>query len=130
MSVYTDVLNAIVGMTDGLGLYSSVIVGPMPTDNGISIAWANGTLNTFMNKNAAVEMSAVLNAKNTSQQEALDALGTIHTSLNMTKTYPSAENFQITNIETSSAPAYLGREENSQYLYGSSLRVKFFLRGE
>ena len=130
MSVYTDVLNAIAGMTDGLGLYSSVIIGPMPTDNGISIAWANGTLNTFMNKNAAVEMSAVLNAKNTSQQAALDALGTIHTALNMTKTYPSADNFQITNVETSSAPAYLGREENSQYLYGSSLRVKFFLRGE
>ena len=130
MSVYTDVLNAIVGMTTDLGLYSSVIIGPMPTDNGIAIAWANGTLNTFMNKNADVEMSAVLNAKNTSQQVALDALGTIHTALNMTKTYPSADNFQITNMETSSAAAYLGREENSQYLYGSSRRVKFFLRGE
>lgn len=93
------------------------------------MAWASGTLNTFFNKMGTVEMSAVLNAKNTNQQTALDALSDIHTALNMTKSYPSSDNYQITNIETIGPPVYLSREQNSQWLYGSSLRIKFYLKG-
>ena len=74
-------------------------------------------------------MSAVLNCKNSDQELAADTLGKLHTFLNMRKDYPSADRFQITNIETTSAPVYLGREENNQWLYGSSLEVKFYLRG-
>ena len=75
-------------------------------------------------------MSAVLNSKHKDQQKAADALGKIHTVLNMTKVYPQADNFQITNIETIGAPSYLGREQNNQCLYGSSLEVNFFLKGD
>lgn len=129
MSVYNDVLTAVQGLAAQGAPGELLIIGSMPPDNGISIAWAGGYLNTFVDKRAAVEMSAVLNAKNTDQEKAAALLSDIHTSLNMRKEYPAAENFQITNIETSSAPSYLGREENDQWLYGSSLTVKFYLKG-
>lgn len=129
MSVYSDVLDAVISLANQTDPYKPVIVGALPPDNGISMAWASGTLNTFWDKRAAVNMSIVLNAKHADQQTALIALSAIHTALNMTKMYPTADNFQITNIETISAPSYIGREENKQWLYGSSLSVKFFLKG-
>ena len=129
MSVYDDVLQAVVALANATAPYSTVTVGALPADNGICMAWATGSLNTFFNKRAAVTMTAVLNAKNTSQQAALDALSDIHTALNMATSYPSADNYQITNIETSGPPTYLSREQNSQWLYGSSLTVKFYLKG-
>lgn len=129
MSVYDDVLDAVVGMANTVGAYATVTVGSLPADNGICMAPAAGNLRTFMNKRAAVTMSVVLNAKNTDQRAAMDALGAIHTALNMATSYPVADNFQITNIETNGPPTYLSREQNSQWLYGSSLSVKFFLKG-
>lgn len=129
MSVYDDVLTAVIDLAEQTQPYSNIVIGSLPPENGISIAWSSGNLNTFFSKNAAVEMTAVLNCKNSSQQTAADTLGTIHTFLNMRKDYPQADNFQITNIETISPPSYLGREENNQWLYGSSLTVKFYLRG-
>ncbi len=130
MSVYDDVLNAVIDLAEQAKPYSDILIGPMPPDNGISIAWSSGNLNTFLDKRAAVRMTAVFNCKHEDQQTASDTLGRLHTYLNMRKNYPSADNFQITNIETIGAPVYLGREENNQWLYGSSLEVKFFLKGE
>lgn len=129
MSVYDDVLQAVVELANDTNPYAVVTIGALPANNGICMAWASGFLNTFFNKMGAVEMSAILNAKNTNQQAALDALSDIHTALNMTKSYPSSDNYQITNIETIGPPVYLSREQNSQWLYGSSLRIKFYLKG-
>ena len=129
MSVYDDVLTAVINLAEQTNPYSNIVVGSMPPINGISIAWSSGNLNTFMNKKAAVVMTAVLNCKNSDQQTAADTLGNIHTYLNMLTSYPTADNYQITNIETIGAPTYLGREENYQWLYGSSLEVKFYLKG-
>lgn len=130
MSVYSDVLEAVIGMAERTEPYSRIVIGPLPPDDGISISWAATGYSPFLSKRAAVEMTAVLNAKSRSLKEAADALGAIHTALSLTKEYPSADNFQITDISTVSAPQYLGREENSQWLCGSSLRVRFFLKGE
>lgn len=130
MSVYSDVLDAVAALAEQANPYAKIIIGPMPPNNGISIAWSSGSLNTFMDKRAAVNMSAVLNCKHTDQQLAADTLGMLHTFLNMRKDYPVADNFQITNIATIGVPVYLGREENKQWLYGSSLEVKFYLKGE
>lgn len=129
MSVYTDVLNAVIELINNTNPYAKVTVGSMPAENGISIAWTSSVNNTFFNKFAAVEMTAVLNGKHKKQQTVADGLGAIHTSLSMRKHYPIADNFQITDISTLSVPSYLGREQNNQWLYGSSLRVKFYLRG-
>ena len=85
MSVYDDVLTSVISLAKQADLYSHIVIGPMPPKNGISIAWATGNLNTFLNKKAAVVMSAVLNCKNSDQEIASDTLGKIHTFLNMRK---------------------------------------------
>ena len=93
------------------------------------MAYASGApASTFLDKSMAYQHSLVCNAKSASQQVAQEALDSIHVALTQVKTYPSGRTWQITDIETISAPSYLSREQNSQWLYGSSLRVKFFLR--
>lgn len=131
MSVYMNVLNAVLEMINSIEppLYSEAIIGALPTDNGICAMVSSGGLNTFADKTAAAEITIVVNAKNAIQQTAFDALGQIHSFLNMKKQYPINDSFQITNIETNSAPSYIGREQNKQWLCGSSLLVKFYLRG-
>ena len=68
MSVYDDVLTAVIDLAEQTELYSKIVIGPMPPENGISIAWGSGNLNTFLDKKAAVSMSAVLNCKNSDQE--------------------------------------------------------------
>lgn len=129
VSVYDDVLQAVVALANATNPYATVTVGALPADNGICMAWGPGSVNQFFNKQASATIPVVLNAKNVSQQAALDALSDIHAALSMAKSYPSADNYQITNIATGSQPHYMSREQNSQWLYGSSLMVKFYLKG-
>lgn len=129
MSVYSDVIEAVATLINNQNPYATVTIGAMPPTNGIALAWASSFNRLFWDKKAAVEFSAVLNGKHSNQQTVADGLSDIHTALNFMTAYPSADNFQITNIETESAPSYIGREENNQWLYGSSIRVKFYLKG-
>ena len=130
MSTYNDVLLAVVNLAQKTQPYSAIVIGSMPPENGISMAYSSGSLETYLDKKAAVTMSVVLNGKHDNQQTVLDSLGKIHTYLNMQKTYPETGNFQIVNILTTSPPSYLGREENSQWLYGSSLAIRFYMKGD
>jgi hypothetical protein len=45
MSVYNDVLAAVQGLAAQAAPGELLIIGSMPPDNGISIAWAGGYLN-------------------------------------------------------------------------------------
>ena len=56
MSVYDDVLTAVIDLAEQTELYSKIVIGPMPPENGISIAWGSGNLNSFLDKKAAVSM--------------------------------------------------------------------------
>lgn len=134
MAILTDVLGAVVDMMEdeALGLYANVVIGPLPPDNGIAVAYSSGApVGTDFNKGMAWEMDLTLNAKHSDQETALSTLADIHAALTRTKIYPRTEQYQITNIETISGPSYLDREENTaaQWLYGSALRVKFFYFG-
>lgn len=131
MNVYNEVLEAVIRLVvENLNLYDNIVIGSLPPDNGISFAWGSGSLNTFLSKNSAVEMQAVLNGKNSNQEMVSDILGNIHVFLNSLHDYPTSDTYQITNIETIRPPFYLGREENSQWLYASSLSIKFYLKNK
>ena len=134
MAVLKDVLEAVIGMVDveTLGLYAPVVIGPLPPDNGIAIAYSSGAPEgTSMDKGMAWEMDLTLNGKHSDQETVLAALADIHAALTRIKDYPRDDTWQITNIETLSGPSYLDREENetAQWLYGSALRVKFYYFG-
>ena len=127
MSMYSSVLRAAIDMTTGMGLYAPVLIGPMPLENGLSIAIAAGAPEYDMDRGERHEISLVLNGKHENQQTVLEALGLIHERLTMRKDFPvTPDGCRITSIETISAPSYIGREDNNQWLYGSSLRVRFY----
>ena len=129
MSVINDVLNSVINMAETVELYAPIVIGSLPADNGISIAVGSGTAAaTFLTKGMAYELTCALNGKHENQQTASDALNDIHQALTQTKTYPSTNTYQITNIETVATPSYIGREAGSQWLYGSSIRIKFFYK--
>ena len=129
MNAFDEILAAVIAMAQDTEPYAAVTTGALPADNGICMTWASGApASTFLDKGMAYQMALVCNGKHTSQQAVASALGDIHLALTKAKTYPNAPQWQITDIETVAAPSYLSREQNSQWLYGSSLRVKFYLR--
>ena len=46
MSVYDDVLLSVIAMAEEATPYASIIIGPLPPDNGLCMAWGSGD-NTF-----------------------------------------------------------------------------------
>ena len=129
MSEYQTIFTNVVTLAQA-AVTPSIVVGALPPLDGISMAISTGTTNeTMLNKGQLQQFSVVINAKSSNQQNALEWLALIHEALTFTKTYPSGANWQITNIESSELPCYIDREQNNQYLYGSAVRVYYYMKG-
>lgn len=123
-----EIIDAVMDLAEDTNPYASIVRGPMPPDNGIAVYMATGTPNaTFLNKRIVYDIALTLNGKNASQEAVSAALNEIHTALTTATEYPATENWEICDIETMALPSYLDREENNQYLYGSSLRVRAYI---
>lgn len=132
MGVYKELLDSVISLIDtNLSLYATVTVGSLPVSNGISAYLGPGApTESHLDRGSINEIYVVVNAKHADQNTALDALSDIHTYLTRLKTYPGGTNWQMLNIETGTAPNYIGTEDNgSQYLYGSILKVKIYIGG-
>ena len=136
MSVQNDIFEAVIELAEAAiappkksgSVTPSILIGAMPAKNGIAMQISTGApATTFINKGMPYEFTLVLNGKGASQKTVSDKLNAIHIALTQAKTYPSAAAYQITDIETVATPSYIGREEDKQYLYGSSLRVKAYI---
>ena len=128
MSVLNDILLAVIGLAQATDPYATIVVGALPADNGITMTYgAGGVDTTFITKGICYDLDIALNGKHSNAQTVSDALNNIHQALTQATSYPRTENYQITDISTISTPSYLDREQNSQILYGSSLRVKAFI---
>ena len=126
-----DIIDAVMDLAEETEPYADLVRGPLPPDNGISIYMgASGPSTTFMHKRIVYDFNLTLNGKHASQQTVAKALNAIHTALTTAKSYPATDYWEIANIETIELPAYLDREENNQYLYGSSLRVRAYIFGQ
>ncbi len=129
MSVINDVLRAVIEYAQAENPYADIVIGSMPADNGLSIAIGAGGANyTALDKGMSYELNLVLNGKHHNQQTVADTLNDIHQALSQRKEYLNTDEFQITDISTITAPNYIGREPNNQWLYGSSIKVKFYFR--
>lgn len=129
MSVINDVLLSVIDMALEVKPYATITVGALPADDSLCMAISSGAADApFLTRGMSYELNVVFNGKNAKQQDVLDALNDIHQYLTQTKIYPRTDTFQITNIDTTNSPSYIGREENKQYLYGSSLRIRFFYK--
>lgn len=124
-SIINDVIKEVIDMASDY----SIRIGDLPADGGISIYYGAGfPFTTFQTKGMSYELDLTLNAKGIDQEAVSDALNNIHQLLTQTKEYPDSDEFQINDIITTDTPHYADLEENGQWLYGSSLRVRFFYK--
>ena len=126
--MYNEVIQAVIDMAEAAA-GTKVVLGSLPPDNGLAMTGNAASYPIFLDIGSNEEMNVVCNGKNTQQQAVIDQLEAIHASLTRRKDFPSTDTWQIYAIETTASPRLIGREQNSQWLYGSSLRVKFNVKG-
>ena len=102
----------------------------MRPHNGYDMSFAGGEpMEIYHNLMTNDNLPVVFNGKGEDQQAVADAMDRVHLALTTAKALPFSARWQIYAIETTSAPQLIGREENRNWLYGSSFRVKFYQRG-
>ena len=128
--MFDEILNDIIDMAeDQTELYTNIILGNTPPTDGIAMFVSSGMPDiTDLEKGMIVSMNVMCNAKHRSQDEAYNALYKIHDRLTKTKNYPNKDKYQITNVSTVTYPNLLLREQNGEYIYGSTLNVNFYWR--
>lgn len=107
-----------------------VVIGSMPPLDGYAVSFAGGApMEIYRNLTTNEDLPIVFNGKSADQNALASAMDAVHYALTTSKVLPYADRWQIYAIETTSAPQLVGREENQNWLYGSSFRVKFYQRG-
>lgn len=126
--MYDEILQAIINMAEeAAGV--SIVTGSMPPDNGIAMTGQAAPQTIMLDIGSNERMSIVCNGKNRDQQTVIDQLDAIHRSLTRRKDFPIGNDWQVYAIETVASPRFLGREQNSEWLYASSLLVKINTKG-
>ena len=111
--------------------YASVVFGSDPPDSGICmIQGAGAPTDTHLDKGMLYRLPVVLNGKNKSQSLVLTDLTRIHEALTRKLQYQdlSTADCQVVDIATTASPSIIGREQNSQWICGSSLEISFYWR--
>lgn len=126
--MYDEVLQAVIDMAEAAADVP-IVTGSLPPDNGIAMTGQAASSPIFLDIGSNERMTIVCNGKNTDQQTVIAWLDSIHQYLTRRKRFPQGENWQIYAIETVSSPRLIGREANSQWLYGSTMSVKFNVKG-
>lgn len=126
--MYDEILQALITMAESAAGIS-IVTGSNPPENGIAMTGQSASATIFLDIGTNERMSVVCNGKNTDQHTIITQLDAIHHALTRRKLFPQGNGWQIYAIETVASPRLLGREQNRQWLYGSSLLVKINTKG-
>lgn len=126
--MYDEILQAVISMAEA-AVGENILTGSMPPDNGIAMIGQSASTPIYLDIGSNEQMDVVCNGKDTDQQEIIRRLDAIHKDLTRRRRFPSNGEWQIYAIETVSSPRLIGREPNSQWLYGSTLLVKINVKG-
>lgn len=121
-----EIITAMQHMIQGI-IGKNVVVGSIPPLNGYAVGAVGGSpIETFRPLTSNEGLPVLFNGKASSQQILTYEMEKVHHLLTTSKVLPYNEDWQIYAIETTSAPSLIGREQNKNWIYGSSFRVKFF----
>ena len=126
--MFNEILQAVIDMAESAAGVP-IVTGSMPPDNGIAMTGSSSPSTIFLDVGTNERMTVTVNGKHTDQETAINRLEAIHTALTRRHDFPSGEGWQIYSIETMASPSLLGREQNSMWLYASSLLVKINIGG-
>ena len=133
-SVINQVMEAVIGLMNATSPFATVTRGALPTVAGLCCEISpSRPQSVYMDKNSYVPLSIVMNGKHPSLETLSDTMNGIHSALTRAKTYPedpAGSRWQITDIQTTTFPRIVGREDNNDWLMASVLSVKFFWRGD
>lgn len=125
---FDEILQAVRKMAeDAAG--AAVITGSQPPDNGLAMMGQASQQSIFLDIGSNERMTVLCNGKNASQQTVIRQLDAIHRTLTRRTDFPSGDGWQIYAIETVASPRLLVHEQGRQWVYGSSLLVKFNVKG-
>lgn len=132
--MYKSILDAIAEMVQGQTSYP-VIVGSNPTKESIAVTGFATPETENLDMDTLQSYDVTINGKSGDQEHIFADLSRVHKKLALRRDFPHDENWQIYSIETTASPRLIGQEEaeRTRYIYGSSLKVKFYalgLRGE
>lgn len=129
-SIINQVMEAVMDLMNGLGLFATVTRGALPTGIGITCeVGPSSARETYLSKDTLVPLDVTINGKHPDLKTLSDALNDIHSSLTRRTSYPSGNGWQITDITNNTLPQRIGREENNEWLMASSLSVIFYQTG-
>lgn len=124
-----QILQSVADMLGAL-LSAPVVIGPIPPLGGYTVDFEGGApIEIFRSLTSNEELPIVFNGKSENQQDLAVSMNTAHVALTTSSALPFAETWQIYAIETTAAPRLVAREQNKNYIYGSSFRIKFFAKG-
>ena len=126
--MYNEILQAVIDMAEA-ATGVSIVVGSMPPDNGIAMIGTSSPTTIFLDVGSDERFSVICNGKHSDQQTVIERLEAIHSVLTRRRDFPSGTGWQIYAIETVASPRLVGRENNSMWLYASSLLVKINTKG-
>lgn len=124
-SVLNQAIEAVMDLIDALGLYANISRGALGTGNGICCEMGPTSPDTiWLDKNKYIPIDLTINGKHENLQTLSDALNSIHENLTMMRSYPSGNNWMITDIATMTEPQIIGREPDNKWIMASALTVR------
>ena len=131
MRFITDLIDNIATLAEETEPYADIVYGSDPPTNGICmIPSGAGPIQTHLDKGMVYDLPVVLNGKNADMLVLLNDLTAIHDTLTRRTSYSdiSTDECQVVDIATTAIPSIIGREQNKQWVCGSSFNVKFYWR--
>lgn len=125
-SIINQVMEAVMSLIDGLGLFAEISRGAMGTANCLTCEVGPTYPQTvWLDKNKYIPLDFTINGKHDNLQTLSDAMNTIHETLTMMFSYPSGDKWKITDIATQTEPQVIGRESDNKWMMASALSVRF-----
>lgn len=131
MSYISEIMDKLAAAADALQLYADIVYGSDPPMDGICMIQGSGfPAEKHLNASMLYRLPVLINAKHSSQETAMGALEAIHTALTKTNDFTGlcTDAAQVINVATTASPTVIGREQNSQWICGSSVEVSFYWR--
>lgn len=131
MSYISEIMDKLAAAADALQLYADIVYGSDPPADGICMIQGSGfPSEKHLNAGMLYRLPVLINAKHSRQETAMAALEAIHTALTKTNDFTGlcTDAAQVINVATTASPTVIGREQNSQWICGSSVEVSFYWR--
>lgn len=124
-----QILQALADML-GVLLGTPVVIGSIPPLGGYAVDFEGGApTQVFRNFTTNEDLPIVFNGKLDNQLALASAMDNAHIALTTSTALPFSDTWQVYAIETTAAPRLIAREQNKNYIYGSSFLIRFFAKG-